>query len=525
MAGYLGYTVGKLYDWAVDHYADRVAIVKGERRVTYAQLQEKAHQLGNALLGLGLKKGARIGTLTPNCIESVILDYGLAKAGLTQVILHEGIVSPADNAYMANDSESEAVIFHSSYISHVEKMLPQLKTVKHFLCIAEGAAVPSFSQDFHQVLSASSAGSPAVDVTEDDIVSIYYTGGTTGVPKGCMHASRTRVYTYLTAMSEVGLGTRHTFLHVAPMSHASNVFMMPTCLRGGTQVILDAFNPQIFLETVQRERVTATFIVPTILYRILDFPDLKKYDCSSLSTILYGASPIGPERLKEGIAAFGPVFVQNFGQTEAPMFITVMDKADHIISDQESDRLMSCGKPTLMCQLRLVDEQDKDVPPGEVGEIAVRTPNMMIEYLNKPRETAETMKNGWLHTGDIGRRDEKGFIYIMDRKKDMIISGGWNVYPKEIEAALHEHPAVADVAVIGVPDANWGESVKAFIVLHAGKTATAEQIMQFCKERKGSIKTPKSVEFIDQIPLTSVGKHDKKVLRDKYWKGEKRRVH
>ncbi len=178
-----------------------------------------------------------------------------------------------------------------------------------------------------------------------------------------------------------------------------------------------------------------------------------------------------------------------------------------------------------MCHLRLVDDEDKDVPLGSEGEMAVRTPNMMKGYLNKPEETAQAMKGGWLHTGDIGRRDEEGYVYILDRKKDMVISGGWNIYPKEIEATLHEHPAVADVAVIGIPDPKWGEALKAFVVLHSARTATAEEIIQFCKERKGSIKAPKSVEFVDQIPLTSVGKHDKKALRDRYWGAEKRRVH
>ena len=525
MAGYLGYTVGRLYDWAVDHYADRIVAVKGDSKITYGELRNKANQLGHALLKIGLKKGDRVGTLTSNSIESIILDYGLAKAGLTQVILHEGIVAPSDNAYMANDSSVSTIVYGARYAEHFEQMRPDLKTVKQSLFISEGGTVPSHSSDFWQVVASESTSDPKVDVSEDDVISIYYTGGTTGVPKGCIHASENRVHTYLTAMSEIGLGVRHTFLHVAPISHASNVFMIPVCLRGGTQVILDRFTPELFLETVAKYKVTATFIVPTMLYRILDCPELKRYDCSSLNTVIYGASPIGPERLRQAIAAFGPIFVQVFGQTEAPMFMTTLSKEDHVVSSKEEERLSSCGKPTLMCQLRLVDDEDKEVALGGEGEIAVRTPNMMRGYLNKPEETAKTMKNGWLHTGDVGRSDEDGYVYILDRKKDMVISGGWNIYPKEIEATIHEHAAVADVAVVGVPDPNWGEALKAVVVLHSGKIATAEEIIKFCKERKGSIKAPKSVDFVDQIPLTSVGKHDKKALREKYWLGEKRRVH
>ncbi len=525
MSGYLGYTVGKLYDWAVDHYADRIVAEKDGGRVTYRELRNRANQLGNALLAMGLKKGDRVGTLTSNSIESLILDYGLAKAGLTQVILHEGIVAPSDNAFMANDSNAGVIVYSARYSDHVGQMEPHLDGSRRFLYIPEAGATPSRGDDLHRVMSAQPATDPGVEVGEDDVISIYYTGGTTGVPKGCIHASRNRVHTYLTAMAEIGLGVRHSFLHVAPMSHASNVFMMPVCLRGGTQVILDRFTPELFLETVARHRVTATFIVPTMLYRILDYPELGRFDRGSLNTIIYGASPIGPERLRQAIAAFGPVFVQVFGQTEAPMFMTTLSREDHVVSGKEEERLASCGKPTLMCQLRLVDDEDRDVPLGDEGEIAVRTPNMMNGYLNKPEETGKTMKNGWLHTGDIGRRDADGYVYILDRKKDMVISGGWNIYPKEIEAAIHEHPAVADVAVVGVPDANWGEALKAVVVLHSGKTATAEEIMQFCKERKGSIKAPKSVDFVDQIPLTSVGKHDKKALREKYWHGQTRRVH
>ena len=210
MAGYLGYTVGKLYDWAADHFSSRIALAKGDQRITYREMREKANQLGHALLGMGLRKGDRVGTLFPNSIESALLDYGLAKAGLTQVILHEGIVAPTDNAYMANDSEASVVIYPSRFAPHIEQMRPQLKTVKHFLCVSEGEGIPSHSKDFYQSISSQPITDPPVEVSEDDVVSIYYTGGTTGVPKGCVHASRNRVYTYLTALAEIGLAAPET---------------------------------------------------------------------------------------------------------------------------------------------------------------------------------------------------------------------------------------------------------------------------------------------------------------------------
>ena len=302
--------------------------------------------------------------------------------------------------------------------------------------------------------------------------------------------------------------------------------MLPVFLRKGRCVIVDHFDPKLFLDTVQKEKVTATFIVPTMIYVLLDYPELKKYDVSSLRNIIYGASAIAPERLKQALATFGPVMTQLFGQTEAPMMISALSREEHVVDDPVRERQIhsSAGRPTFHAEVRLVDDDGKEVKRGEPGEVSVRCPNMMHGYFKNPEVTAETIKNGWLHTGDIARQDEEGFLYIVDRKKDMIVSGGFNIFPREIEDVLFEHPAVKGAAVIGVPHEKWGEEVKAIVVLHEGKSATGEELIKFVKERKGSLMAPKTVEFWDAIPLTNLGKLDKKAMRTKYWAGKDRMV-
>jgi fatty-acyl-CoA synthase len=263
-----------------------------------------------------------------------------------------------------------------------------------------------------------------------------------------------------------------------------------------------------------------------MIYVLLDYPDLKKYDFRSLRNIIYGASAIAPERLKQALSTFGPIMTQLFGQTEAPMMMSALSREEHVVADPEREReiLSSAGRPTFHAEVKLLDENGNEVKRGEPGEVVVRCPNMMHGYFNNPEVTAETIKEGWLHTGDIAKQDQEGFLYIVDRKKDMIVSGGFNIFPREIEDVLFEHAAVKGAAVIGVPHEKWGEEVKAIVVLHEGKRATEEELIKFVKERKGSLVAPKTVEFWDAIPLTNLGKVDKKAMRTKYWVGKERMV-
>jgi len=291
--------------------------------------------------------------------------------------------------------------------------------------------------------------------------------------------------------------------------------VLPTMLRGGTNVILDHFDPESLLATVEREHVTNAFLSPTMIYMLLDHSHLADYDLSSLRCLLYGAAPTHVERLKEAMDAFGPCLKNGYGQMEAAMVICRLHQEEHIKEGPERlvRRLTSCGKPQTMVQIRIVDDDDNDVPLGKPGEIIVRGPHVMPGYWNREKETAAALRNGWLHTEDIGRMDEDGYIYIVDRKKDMIISGGLNVYPREVEDVLSEHPSVSQAAVIGIPDRKWGESVKAAVVLREGARLSEEEIIAFCKEHLTGYKCPKSVGFIDEMPLTAISKVDKKQLR------------
>ena len=306
---------------------------------------------------------------------------------------------------------------------------------------------------------------------------------------------------------------------MTPLTHAGGVLLLPVLLRQGTCLILEKFDPKLFLEQTKKEKVTAAFFVPTMIYTLLDYPDLKRYDTHSLCNLIYGAAAIAPERLKQALEVFGPILTQLYGQTEAPMMMCVLPREEHVVADRERERqiLSSCGRPTLTTHLRLVDADGRDVAPSEVGEIITRSANVMDGYYKNPEMTAQTLRDGWLYTGDLARQDAQGFVYIVDRTKDMVVSGGFNVYPREVEDVLYEHSAVKGAAVIGVPDDKWGEGVKAIVVLHAGQSVTEAELIEFVKTRKGSVMAPKSVEFWDALPLTNLGKLDKKKIREKCW--------
>jgi fatty-acyl-CoA synthase len=314
-------------------------------------------------------------------------------------------------------------------------------------------------------------------------------------------------------------------LIATPLSHAAAAFFIPVLQKGGAFYVMQGFSPDAFFDMVQAHRITATMLVPVMLYFLLDSPRAQSADMSSMQTIFYGASPMSPARLQQAIELWGQVFYQFFGQSEAPMVVANMRRKEHDLGRPQ--RLGACGRPSPWVPLALLDADGKPVAAGEAGEICVRGPLVMSGYKDMPEATAEAFAGGWLHTGDIGRLDDEGFLYIVDRTKDMIVTGGFNVYPREVEDVLSRHPAVQQVAVIGVPDAQWGEAVKAVVVVKPGvaaDAALAADLKQTVKDAKGSVQAPKSVDYVDAIPLTPVGKPDKKALRARYWSKEARGV-
>jgi len=371
---------------------------------------------------------------------------------------------------------------------------------------------------YGEVVEDQSEEEPEPDVREDDLLTIFYTSGTTGVPRGAIYTHRQKMENVAMKALDIGVefGDRH--LVVLPMFHiGGDSHIWPFFLRGGCNVIMPrpSFDPAEALQTIANERITDVHIVPTQLISLLNLPNVEQYELPCLKRIWYAASPMPTEVLKRGLAVFGPIFMQGYGLTESGPHTTVLNRASH---REGQTMLASCGQPCIGVHVRIVDEAGRDVEAGKIGEIIVQSRRNMSGYWRKPDETRETIRDGWLYTGDLGYYDERGYIYIADRKKDMIITGGENVYPKEVEDVLYRHPAVREAAVIGVPDPYWVERVHALVVLKENAQASAEDIIGFCKQHIAHYKAPRTVEFVESLPKNPQGKILKKELRAKYWK-------
>ncbi|HBY93844.1 MAG TPA: AMP-dependent synthetase [Chloroflexi bacterium] len=513
-----------LVDRAAHQFPSNVAVKCHGTSYTYAEVNERANRLANGLLALGLQKGDRVGLLVRNCAEYLEIEFGLAKAGLVAAPMNVRLALH-DFGYISNDAGISALIFDATFAATVRQLALKLDRPCHLICLGEDHGR---FLEYERFLSTCSGSHPEIQVDEDDLHTLMYTSGTTGRPKGVMQTHRNRTTVTFNLLMEMGPHSQaDCILHVAPLTHGTGMFLLPYFTRGACSIVLQEFTPQLVCETVERERVTVFKLVPTILLRLLAFPELQHYDLSSLHTIIYGASPMPPEKLKQAVRIFGNVFMQLYGQAEAAMSITVLRKEDHVIDGQPEAvrRLASAGCVWPTVELRVRDKDGADLGPGEVGEVAVRGDHVMRGYWKLPEETAEVLRDGWLYTRDMGWLDGYGYLYLVDRKSDMIISGGFNIYPREIEDVLHQHPAVQDVAVVGVPDEEWGEAVKALVVVHRGMRVSAGELAAFCKEHLPSFKKPKTIEFIDAVPRNAYGKPLRRVLRERYWQGFDRRVH
>ena len=499
-------------------YSSHEVFVCGAERVTFARFNNRVNRLVHALRSLGIEKGDVIGILSWNCLEYTDV-YGAAmKGGFIASPLNPRLHSE-ELEYLVNDSEANTLFVGPELLETVDRLRPHLPKVKNYIGL--GGAAPGLVS-YDELLGGDESGEPDIDVKKDDPVIILYTSGTTGPPRGALYTHAQKLDNTRIKALEMGtkLGDRHLmvlpFFHIGGDSH-----VWPFFLTGGCNVILPnrSFDPVTVLEAIQEEKVTDMQIVPTQLSALLSHPDLKKYELNSLNRIYYAASPMPVELLRTGLEVFGPIFAQGYGQTESGPQICTLPKEAHQVLDKSAEEqkvLASCGQPSLGVHVRVVDKEDRDIGTGVVGEIIAQSDSIMTEYWKKPKETAETIVEGWLHTGDLAYYDEKGFIYIVDRKKDMIVSGGENVYSREVEDVLYKHPGVAEAAVVGVPDPRWVERVHAVIVLKPNALATEEEIIAFCKKHIASYKTPKSVELVDSLPKNPQGKILKKTIRSKY---------
>ncbi len=509
---------------ALERNADRPALYLGDVVLTGGQMRDQISSFVQALASQGIGKGSTVAMLSKNRPEVLISVGSQMILGCRNTALAP-MGSVDDHSYILGDAEIETLIFDpTAFEERAAQLKDTVPTLKNFFSLGPsevGVDILALAAEFEP------ARLVAADVDGDDASSMVYTGGTTGKPKGVVNTFASGVTLPQIQMAEWQWPDEMRFLACTPLSHAGMAFFVPTLMRGGSLVVLPAFEPGAVLEAIEKHKITATMLVPTMIYMLLDHPDLKTRDVSSLQTLYYGASAMSPARLREGIEKLGPIFFQYFGQSECGMTISVLRKEEHLLespTNGDMDRLASCGRPVPWLNVKLLDDDLNEVAQGELGEICVRGPLVMKEYWNKPAETEEALRGGWLHTGDIARADKDGFLFIVDRKKDMIVTGGFNVFPREIEDVISAHPAVASVAVVGVPDEKWGEAVKACVVLREGQTVAGEDLSAMVKDAKGAVHAPKTVDFVDTLPLTPIGKLDKKALRARYWEGSARSV-
>lgn len=504
-------TTAELIRRGAARFADRTAVYFQDEVLTYRQVNEAANRFANILLGLGVQKGDRVALLVGNTQWSISLDFACVKAGIVRVPLNARL-SVTEHQRM-NDETGAKWLVHAPELAGVaEQLLEQTPGLQAagLGCAGAGGGPDLLDSDI-------SADEPQVDLSGDDPLLLLYTSGTTGTLKSVVHTQSSYAAVAANILANLLQPERDSvMLHAASLIHASGTFVLPYWLRGGAAAVLPDFNPQTFLQAVGRYRVTETNVVPTMLGMLLDHS--ADTDVSSLRRVIYGASPMPRPLITRAIAQWGPIFRQYYGQTEAPLCITVLDESDH----EDETLLASCGHPSVDAQVRIVREDDGTMAaPGEIGEIQVRAPFQMAGYYNADELNAEMVADdGWLRTRDMARMDERGYVFLVDRRGDMIVTGGYNVYPREVEDALMSHPAVAECAVVGAPDPTWVESVTAFVSLRTDQEVTAQELRDHVRTQLAGYKVPKQVQFVDVIPKSPVGKILRRALRDPLWKGE-----
>ena len=507
-------------------HAEEEAFICGEERISFAEFNARVNRLIHGLHSMGVKKGDGIGILSWNCLEYCEV-YGAAMKGGFIISPFNPRLQTSELDYLINYSEVNTLFVGPEFVEEVNRACPRIPRVKNYVSIQRDT---QGMVSHRELLMAHSKEEPDIQVEKEDPFLIFYTSGTTGLPRGAIYTHDRNLDNTVTKVLQIGCeeGDKHIMIlplfHIGGYSHFWAFFFV-----GGSNVIIPqrTFDPAATLKAIEAEKATDLHIVPTQLVSMLALPDVNAYDLRSLKRIWYASSPMPVELLRKGMGRFGPIFKQGYGQSESGPDITYFSRRAHDVLDrplEEQKVLASCGQPCLGAHVRVVDESDQDVLPGAVGEIIVRSNRIMREYWRKPDETSEVMRGGWLRTGDIGYYDEKGYIYLVDRKKDLIITGGENVYPREIEEVLYRHPAVEEAAVIGVPDDQWVERVHAVIRLKDGVGATGEEMIDFCKKSLARYKAPKSVEFVDCLPKNPQGKILKRELREKYWRGLKRKI-
>ncbi len=511
-------------DFFVRERPEQLCIEFGDRRVSYREAGGHVDRLARALASEGLAPGDRFAVLAKNCAEYPLVYFAGSKCGAVPVPLNYRL-APRELAYIVADAGARLVVARGELVELIDSVRGELGDVKTWVSL-DGPR-PEGWIDYAEWLEKQPEGPPDHRGGPDDDLYQMYTSGTTGRPKGAVLTHATVAANLVQQMSAVRRLPDDRCLVVAPIYHAAAALTaIGTIVGGGSMLVHEDFSPADVVSALSEGGVTRTTLVPAMIQACLVFvPDVAERDYAKLDTIVYGASPIAADVLRRAIDVFGCEFQQGYGMTETVAALSFLSAADHRKAlDGRPELLLSAGRPLPGTEIRIVDEDDRPLPAGTPGEIVARGDQIMRGYWNLPEATEETLRGGWLHTGDAGILDEEGYLFIQDRVKDMIVSGGENVYPREVETALFEHPAVADVAVIGVPDEKWGETVKAIVVLREGQEATDAELIEFCRDRLAGYKRPRSVDFTAELPRNASGKVLKKDLREEYWQGHARRV-
>lgn len=510
--------LARLAEHSAEGYPKRPAFYWDGRTISYDEFGGRVAALAEGLRSLGVRRGDRVAVYTDNRPELLECYFAAWRAGACVVPINARFVAE-EVAYHVGNPRVRTFFFAEGSRDAVAELRGRLPAVRDYVCLGE----PAEGQISYEALIEEGLGAPSSveDVAEEDAAWLFYTSGTTGRPKGAVltHANLSFVAVGWCA-DLMHIEPEDVGMHAAPLSHGAGFHALALTAKGAAQAILPSprFDPEAFCETVERHRVTNTALVPTQVKRLISYGDLEEHDLSSLRYLAYYGSPMYVEDLKEALRKMGQIFVQLYGQGETPMTATYLRREEHVVEGPEElvGRLASCGRVRTGMEVAILDEEDRELGRGETGEICVRGPSVFKGYWEKPEESRKTLRNGWLHTGDLGRMDAYGYVYVMDRTKDMIISGGSNVYPREVEEVLLEHPAVSEACVFGVPDPDWGEAVKAVVVSASNVRATEEELTGYCRERLANYKRPKSVDFAEELPKSPIGKVLKRELRDRY---------
>lgn len=490
--------IGQIARRAFTVFGNREAVACKAVHYTFSQLEERAKRISAGFTAKGLAKGDRVAILMPNRPEFIELEVALAIHGLIKVPLNYRL-APRELDYMIHDSGAKLLIADSDLANRVQTDIPRIHVGAEYEDWLEQQQVNDF---------------PLVVVSENDPFAILYTSGTTGRPKGVILSHRNMISSALGLMIACEMNEKDVMGHVAPLTHGSSFFIAASFILGINQVIFDKFEPQDFLQAIQSQGITTVFLVPTMVNLMIHEQNFSQFDLSGLRTINMAGAPMAAEKLKLALTMLGDKIVQTYGQVEAPMVITTMPR------HEAPERLASCGREMMFSQMRIIDDTGKEVPPHTIGEVVCKGSLVMLGYWNNEQATAETLKDGWLHTGDLGYVDERGYLHLVDRKKDVIISGGSNIYPREVEEVLNLHPAVKETCVFGLPDDVWGEKVCVHIVLRDGETVTEEELLELCKEHLAGYKKPRLIKIVQALPKSSYGKILRKEIIASYGRND-----